>query len=156
MQVRGFRQQLSAHEAEFAKRNPDYFDRINAYVDWKAKELAAVEGYDERALPSLRQHFQADLFRRAYTLANRGVDPADHFYRALAGWAPQKSPAEEGADQPAQPAKPAAEDKFTSLKGGSGAGDARAPRSATDLLKMSDDEFAKAVENGTFKKVAAR
>lgn len=149
--VQDFQQRLAAHEQSFAQQNPDYFDRLEAYSTQEAQRRAVLSGYggDPRAVQQVAQQVKSELFRTAYNLVRQGQDPAAYFYQALANYAP--APAQETEPEPAKE-EPPPEDKFQSLKG-SGSSKARKVRTPADLAKMSDDEFQKAIENGTFARV---
>lgn len=153
--VEDFRNRLGAHEQQFAQQNPDYFDRINAYIEQEVPRLAVLSGRaavvgEAQARQEALEHLRNNLLGTAYQLSSQGQDPAAYFYHALSNYAPQPSQAEPA---PAEPQTPP-EDKFQSLKGGSSS-KARVPKSYADLNNMSDDEFMKAVEDGVFEKIAS-
>lgn len=135
----------SVTEAETS--HPDFKDAYNFLINSRVKELEAA-GYPHAQAVELTHN---DEFNIVANAVQNGQNPAVIAYQVAQarGYTP-KSKAPTGADKLDKIEKGQNENKSLSGARGGSVGDA----SIDSLLGMSDDDFMKAVNNGTFKKIA--
>ena len=146
-QVTQFKQAYASAAQEFSKQQPDFGDAYTHLVTGRMKELTAV-GYTEQQAAMIAQNDEAAFVAKAF---QDGVNPAERVYQfAVArGYAPsQDKPADK---KPAEQVDLDAIEKGVKQKSVSSmSGSPTENITLEALAEMSDEDFEKAVKNGTF------
>lgn len=133
--------------ADAEKANPDFKDAYNFLINSRISELEAA-GYPHTEAVQLTHN---DEFNIVANAVRNGANPATVAYQVATarGYKPA-SAKQNGADKLDKIEQGQNENKSLSSARGGGSIDP----SIDGLMKMSDDDFMKAVNNGTFKKLA--
>lgn len=138
-----FEANLAQHEAEFAKQNEDYYERVQ-YVGRNMVNQYRFRGYDENAAAQLASR---DMKAMAYDLYQRGVSPAQYFHQmAEETFGYQRQQPAQHINGEAKETRQKGRKAFKSLSNADGAAP-KGRKTVMDLANMDEEQFAEYMES---------
>ena len=124
------REAVGQSEAQFAQRQPDYWEAVNHLKQTRHQQLLSQGLSEQQAAMAIQQ----DAVAVASEAGRLGLSPAEYAYRIAigAGYTPKQAQAARAAA--------AAQEAPRSLGGASGRAEGAAP-SLSDISRMSDKDF---------------